>query len=449
MLVHISTRVADHEALSQDVRSVYSKATSNRARLHKRLAKLLDEEFRPTWAIWGDAAPMPDSYAELEPWVDECLQRVSTEPVRVVNSDASHAHELPRFDKAPVWSILVGGSKLSRGYTVEGLTISYYRRRIQTADTLMQVGRWFGFRHGYRDLVRLFVESGLYDDFKSICRDEEVFRQELDRYVDPRFDPPLRPRDVPPLVPSHRLRPTAANKMQSARVTFQNLSGQWKEKVSQPLKGDERKGNAVTFASMLRAAAETHRECTLGLGDRRGTWRAHVWTASRDALVKWLDGLRWLQGQEGSMERERKFLTSSGPLDPQVDRFHVILPQRATAAAMTWQPEGLPALDTFERSRTSSGAFQGFSESGHRAIAPIVAGVNPLPATASPETVSLVQPRTGVLLVYPVDETPAAGKSGASGKAADQHVAIGFGIQFPTSTVRALLMYEVSGTSRP
>ena len=48
-------------------------------------------------------------------------------------------------------------TKLSRGYTVEGLTISYYRRSARTADTLMQMGRWFGFRQGYADLVRLFI----------------------------------------------------------------------------------------------------------------------------------------------------------------------------------------------------------------------------------------------------------------------------------------------------
>lgn len=56
-----------------------------------------------------------------------------------------------------MWKIIVGGNKLSRGYTIEGLTVSYYRRVAGTADTLMQMGRWFGFRPGYQDLVRVFL----------------------------------------------------------------------------------------------------------------------------------------------------------------------------------------------------------------------------------------------------------------------------------------------------
>ena len=40
---------------------------------------------------------------------------------------------------------------------MEGLTVSYYRRRTRQAATMMQMGRWFGFRAGYKDLVRLYI----------------------------------------------------------------------------------------------------------------------------------------------------------------------------------------------------------------------------------------------------------------------------------------------------
>ena len=99
---------------------------------------------------------------------------------------------MPDFDKENVWNILVGGAKLSRGYTVEGLTISYFLRKAAAADTLMQMGRWFGFRRGYRDLVRLFIGTqvsagkkgavDLYDMFESICMDEERFRKRIAFY---------------------------------------------------------------------------------------------------------------------------------------------------------------------------------------------------------------------------------------------------------------------------
>jgi hypothetical protein len=63
-----------------------------------------------------------------------------------------------------------------------------YRRLVNTADTMMQMGRWFGFRRGYNDLVRLFIgrnENGLrdiYEEYKNNYRMEEEFRRDLKKY---------------------------------------------------------------------------------------------------------------------------------------------------------------------------------------------------------------------------------------------------------------------------
>ena len=67
-----------------------------------------------------------------------------------------------------MWPILVGGAKLSRGFTVEDLTVSFYTRRALQGDTLMQAGRWFGFRQGYRDLVRLFIRRDPSDAVRRV-----------------------------------------------------------------------------------------------------------------------------------------------------------------------------------------------------------------------------------------------------------------------------------------
>src|SRR5690606_2419189 len=111
------------------------------------------------------------------------------DPVIVVNGDKDADYEQVDFQKGRVWRILVGGTKLSRGFTVEGLTVTYYRRRALQADSLMQMGRWFGYRHGYRDLVRLFIARNavgprrktfdLYEAFQAIVEDEEEFRAQL------------------------------------------------------------------------------------------------------------------------------------------------------------------------------------------------------------------------------------------------------------------------------
>lgn len=57
--------------------------------------------------------------------------------------------------------IAVGGNKLSRGLTLEGLSVSFYLRSSKMYDTLMQMGRWFGYRSGYVDLCRLYISEEL------------------------------------------------------------------------------------------------------------------------------------------------------------------------------------------------------------------------------------------------------------------------------------------------
>lgn len=77
--------------------------------------------------------------------------------------------------------IAVGGDKLSRGLTLEGLSISYYLRATKMYDTLMQMGRWFGYRPGYVDLCRLFTTSELIEWYKFIAEASEEVREDFDR----------------------------------------------------------------------------------------------------------------------------------------------------------------------------------------------------------------------------------------------------------------------------
>ena len=90
----------------------------------------------------------PSSFGELEEFIGAAYDKISvgTNPVIVVNGAAEKDYKQDSLDfqERGVWKILVGGTKLSRGFTVEGLTITYYTRRTGQADTLMQMGRWFG-----------------------------------------------------------------------------------------------------------------------------------------------------------------------------------------------------------------------------------------------------------------------------------------------------------------
>ena len=163
-------------------------------------------------------------------------------PVIVVNGDTERDYAQPDldFDRTPnVWKILVGGTKLSRGFTVEGLTVTYYRRTTQQADTLMQMGRWFGFRPGYRDLVRLYIgrEEPMGKRRRSTCtrpsRRSAATRRpsapNCTRYADlVDGKPQVTPAQIPPLVSQHLpwLKPSARNKMFNAELVEIRSPGQ-------------------------------------------------------------------------------------------------------------------------------------------------------------------------------------------------------------------------------
>lgn len=115
--------------------------------------------------------------------------------------------------------IVVGGNTLSRGLTLEGLTVSYYLRTSNTYDTLLQMGRWFGYRPGYGDLFRIWTTQELRDFFGDIATVEEEIRRELTQY-----ETGLTPEEHAVRIRRHpHLQITAAPKMQAAtdaQITF-------------------------------------------------------------------------------------------------------------------------------------------------------------------------------------------------------------------------------------
>ncbi|PAV09601.1 Z1 domain-containing protein [Methanocorpusculum parvum] len=96
------------------------------------------------------------------------------------DSDDFLTYKDHKDNNQPYNVIVLGGDKLSRGLTLEGLTVSYFSRPSKNYDTLMQMGRWFGYRPGYLDLCRLFVPSGLYDNFRHISIATENLLGQID-----------------------------------------------------------------------------------------------------------------------------------------------------------------------------------------------------------------------------------------------------------------------------
>jgi hypothetical protein len=98
---------------------------------------------------------------------------------RVVNARGGKTPEIP-------WStnysfILIGGQALDRGFTVEGLTVTYMPRNLGTGnvDTVLQRARFFGYKLSYLKYCRLFLPEGIIQVYREIIKHEEDVRNRL------------------------------------------------------------------------------------------------------------------------------------------------------------------------------------------------------------------------------------------------------------------------------
>ena len=149
----------------------------------------------------------------------------------VINSKSDEVLDYRRYENEGVGltAIAVGGLSLSRGLTIEGLTVSYMYRNTKMYDTLMQMGRWFGYRPGFEDLCRVHLSRDSINWYSHIAEAAEELTQQVKQM---RRDG-LSPKDFGLYVRSHpdSLLITAANKMRAGqKVTVeQSFSGRLRE----------------------------------------------------------------------------------------------------------------------------------------------------------------------------------------------------------------------------
>lgn len=445
MLVHESVRMAEHAALALRINTMWHNAAYTGPEGHSRLASLFDGDFH-TYA--DGSLPTPGTYADLKPFVSRSCQLIKQggSPVIVVNGESERDYAQPDldFDRTPnVWKILVGGTKLSRGFTVEGLTITYYRRTTQQADTLMQMGRWFGFRPGYRDLVRLYIgreESlgrgrnaktvDLYEAFEAICRDEELFRAELARYadlVDGR--PQVTPAQIPPLVAQHLpwVKPSARNKMFNAELVEVRSPGTWVEPTAYPETSDELVHNTQCWEPVLAALDEERVRLSVG---GEPTYEARVGTVSHETLIRVLCDLRWSIPSQFSPHLE--FLLESGRGPAAIDDWLVITPLQTSTKRVEARVMGHGPFTLARRTRRRGSLFGALSEPKHRAAVLRAAGAVETAGNTSVER--LVRPRRGALLLYPVVESDP--RLASDGTVEPGDIVMAFSFVAPKSSMR-------------
>jgi hypothetical protein len=464
MLVHISHLKDSHHDTADLVSSLLATGGYMGSSAWPRLKKLWNEDFAPVCQSRSDGYPVPASFEELKPFFGKCFARLhaTLKPVLTINGDSE---DNPDFESSSVWNIVVGGAKLSRGYTIEGLTVSYYRRRAGTADSLMQMGRWFGFRDGYRDMVRLYIgrsepagrgvatdggKAGnrrkggaeaeektidLFRAFEAACLDEMEFRAELKRYADPVDGKRILPRQVPPLVPSHLLRPTSLNKMYNATIEFKNFAKAWKEHTVAPAGEKDILHNQNLLASLLEGGIETG---VLSVTNQDGTFERDArWkTITAEAMLTFLKAYRWAGGDENVLRREIEFLQSKNNGISEWLFLYFEGPERSKPCTI-----GGSAFKVYNRSRTDDGRFGVYSESVHRPIVKYLCGVE----DAEPNndvTRDLMCANRAVFVFYPTAELKRKGEISSS------LITPGFALQFPDNDNPNQISFGVKVKSR-
>ncbi|MGP8217092.1 MAG: Z1 domain-containing protein [Bacteroidia bacterium] len=158
--------------------------------------KSIYAEFERTWykyyahVIENIKSYLPEDYEDdflipkaferdIKPLLNEAARGIE---IKAINSQTKDALIYP--EKSEKKYIAIGGNKLSRGFTLEGLTINYFIRNTDFADTLLQMGRWFGYRPGYLDCCKLFTTADnviKYDAITSTIEELEVIFLEMSK----------------------------------------------------------------------------------------------------------------------------------------------------------------------------------------------------------------------------------------------------------------------------
>lgn len=139
---------------------------------------LWEHEFEPVTRAFDLPDCPPVTWADLQIALRATISSIA---VREINGSSADVLDYDLNKEQGLNVIAVGGDKLARGLTLEGLSITYFLRGSTMYDTLMQMGRWFGYRRGYLDLCRLFTTQDHVDWYGHIAQASDELRREFDR----------------------------------------------------------------------------------------------------------------------------------------------------------------------------------------------------------------------------------------------------------------------------
>jgi Z1 domain len=253
MLIHTTIETSVHEAFKGPLLGL-------RAAMLRSLDAGDDtalRRLRRTWDVETSRVPA-ESFGETGVEFKDLLSHLRTvvRDTRVVIDNYRSTDRL-NYESGPVTAIAVGGNTLSRGLTLEGLVSSLFVRAVSAYDTLLQMGRWFGYRYGYEDLPRIWITRELAEWFRHLATVEVEMRQDVDRYM---ADPNETPMTFAVRLRSHpKLSITTKAKMKDAVLAHAAYGGQLVESRFfdvGPGGGPWLAANAVAARKLVAAAAQ-------------------------------------------------------------------------------------------------------------------------------------------------------------------------------------------------
>jgi hypothetical protein len=183
MLLHLS-RLQDvqtevfqviERALNAIKRAVRNSTPTDPRPIMVELRSLWESDFLETTILFDNPRLPPISWFEILEHLEPAAEKIK---LKVINGKSEDALDYYENRKTGLSVIAIGGAKLSRGLTLEGLSVSYFQRTTKMYDTLMQMGRWFGYRNGYSDLCRLYTTKELIGWYRDIAMaTEELYNQ--------------------------------------------------------------------------------------------------------------------------------------------------------------------------------------------------------------------------------------------------------------------------------
>ena len=244
MLIHTSGRIPSHK----DMKTLVGKYLTF---LQGLPSAEIYQKFSDCWNLraedgWLDGDSQVLNWDEIK---DEAVNVLNTSKLIVDNSksDDRLVYDFQNEENAVPY-IVIGGNTLARGLTLEGLICSYFMRTSSAYDSLLQMGRWFGYRVGYEDLQRIWMQDDLISNFRHMALVEEEIRQQIEQLAAEGLDPsqvPIRIRD-------HKLLTiTALNKMNYAKRLQIGYSDTRVETISLDSKAEILLSNQLATKSLI------------------------------------------------------------------------------------------------------------------------------------------------------------------------------------------------------